>query len=407
MLTLNQIHHGNALDLAAQLAPQSINTLLTSPPYFNLRSYSGPDIAWPEVTYSPLYGLPLITIPAMTCPLGREKTIEAYIGHLVAMFRALWDGLRDDGVVWINIGDSYSNDKKWGGRSGRINCHSTNGGYQDVRNNMPKTGLPPKSLCGIPWRLSLALQADGWILRSDIIWHKTNGQPSSVKDRPTASHEYLFLLAKQPHYWYDHEAIKVPVKQSTCVRLSQDIDSQTGSARANGGAKTNGFMKAVGNITTANRRSVWPMATAQFKGSHYAVMPSEMAELCILAGCPAEVCSECGTPYERVIKKNGHKNKRKPAHVPGNHPTQVSSTGWKPTSRGTSTFEPVCTCNASTRPGVVLDPFMGSGTVAEAAIKFGRNWLGFDLDEECIRLTNTRIHGTQMMVPGVDNATTI
>lgn len=395
MLAINQIHQGNALDLARQLTPSSINCVVTSPAYFNLRSYPGGEVDWPQTSYPPMFGLPPIAIAAQSVALGREKTIEAYIGHLTLIFRLLQPSLRDDGVLWINIGDSKS-----GGRSGNKNYTSVNGGYQSIRDDPAKSELPGKNLCGIPWRLALALQADGWILRADVIWHKTNGAPESVGDRPTHAHEYLFLFSKSPHYWYDAEAIKTPIKPSSKIRLAQDIETQAGSGRMNGGMKTNGPMKAVGG-DKANRRSVWSLATAQYSGSHFAVMPEEMASLCLLAGCPEQVCDECGQPYERLIVSTGHENTRVPAHVPGGDPTETASTGWRPMTQGTNIFESACSCDAGCRSGVSLDPFMGSGTVAKVAIQNNRDWIGFDLNPEYIELANKRLYSVQRVLPGI------
>lgn len=383
MLTFNQFHQGDVLNLAPQIGPGTINLILTSPPYFQQRDYGLPPTDWPEITYAPLHGLSPITIPAIKCCLGREKTIEAYVGHMVLVMRSLRPALRDDGVVWMNLGDKRANDSKSGGYSGgRIN--RTQNGYQAVRNDLPQTGLLPKNLCGVPWRLALALQADGWALRSDVIWHKSNGSPSSVRDRPTDTHEYLFLLSKQPRYWFDNEAIKTPVKQSSLERLGRGLSNDWEP-----------------QSEKANRRTVWKMATAQFPGSHFAVMPAEMAELCTVSGCPPQVCAECGIPYERVIKRTGHKNNREPAHVPGNDPTKTDSTGWQPATRPTDWFECRCDCDVPCQPGVVLDPFSGAGTTAAMAIKHNRWWLGFDLSSEFIQLANERINGVQPLLVGI------
>lgn len=376
----NKILQGDVLEKGRHLPSNSVNCIVSSPPYFNQRDYGLPPTDWAEISYAPLHGLSNITIPAQSCCLGREKTIEAYIGHLVLIFRLLRSALRDDAVMWLNIGDSYANDARRGGCSGNKNYTSINGGYHEIRNQPTKTGLPPKNLCGIPWRLSLALQADRWILRSDVIWEKSNGTPSSVTDRPTMAHEYLFLLSKSSAYWYDNEAIKTPIKQSSKNRLGRGVSANHKHNNGAPGQHVHGFHKVKWEPQSdkANRRSVWRMATAQYCDSHFAVMPSEMAELCILSACPPQTCAECGSPYKRVIVGTG-----------------TDSTGWKPTSRATNQFEPICTCKAGQCPGIVLDPFIGSGTTAQVAIQNKRDWLGIELNPDYIKLAMERIARTQ------------
>lgn len=219
----------------------SVQCVVTSPPYWGLRDYG------------------------VAGQLGLERTPEEYIGVMLEVFREVKRVLREDGTLWLNMGDSYSNDTKWGGKSGGKNAHSALGGYQgqrvrwgndcDPKRGVAALGQPfqanpgpfkPKDLVGMPWMLALALRADGWYLRSDIIWSKPNPMPESVTDRPTKAHEYIFLLSKSQRYYYDAEAILEPVSENTHMRLAQNVAAQIGSTRANGGAKTNGNMKAVG-----------------------------------------------------------------------------------------------------------------------------------------------------------------
>ena len=189
--------------------------------------------------------------------------------------------------------------------------------------------LKAKDLIGIPWRVAFALQADGWYLRQDIIWAKPNPMPESVRDRCTKAHEYVFLLSKGPRYYFDSEAIKEPMAESSIPRLRQNVAAQAGSARANGGAKTNGTMKAVGNGETRNRRSVWTVTTKPFKGAHFATFPPDLIEPCILAGCPVG--------------------------------------------------------------GTVLDPFGGSGTTAGVALKHGRNAILCEMNPDYAALVKARV----------------
>lgn len=306
---------GDALEQLALLPDQSVHCCVTSPPYYGLRDYG------------------------VDGQIGKEKTPEAYVSKLVEVFREVRRVLRDDGTLWLNLGDSY------GGYHGNKNASyedapSNKGGYfEGQRESAPKH---TKQLFGIPWRVAFALQADGWILRQDIIWHKPNPMPESVRDRCTKSHEYIFLFAKSQRYYFDQDAILEPCSPNTHARLSQDVQNQIGSNRANGGAKTNGTMKAVGrggktafrgqghdrngsgpanregrdmktvgvgrkydpapgNKNNAsfdaamaimplsrNRRSVWTVTTKPYKGAHFATFPPQLIEPCILAGCPAD-----------------------------------------------------------------------------------------------------------------------
>jgi DNA modification methylase len=281
---------GDCRELLATLAPESVQTCVTSPPYFGLRDYG------------------------VTGQLGMEKHWPDYVEAIVDVFAAVHRVLREDGTLWLNLGDSYATG---GGSVGR----APGGGDQGARfirqghigrqaNRMPQPGLKSKDLMGIPWRVAFALQADGWYLRSDIIWHKPNPMPESVTDRPTKAHEYLFLLAKSERYYYDAAAIREPLAPASLTRLSQDVDAQEGSYRVPG--KTNGPMKAVrrsGNKerkygedrdrpgshmgasvpwsddgSGRNRRTVWTVATQPFKGAHFATFPPALIDPCILAG---------------------------------------------------------------------------------------------------------------------------
>lgn len=263
--------------------------------------------------------------------IGQEDTVEGYVGKMVEVFREVRRILRDDGTLWLNLGDSYMSAK---------NCTpppQTQGGQRGMpsdfvpANRKDQKGLKTKDLIGIPWRVAFALQADGWYLRQDIIWSKPNPMPESVEDRCTKAHEYIFLMSKKPHYYYDFEAIKEPLAESSVSRLQQNIESQTGSTRANGGAKTNGNMKAVGNLSSGlkNKRSVWTVNAKGYKGAHFAVYPEDLVAPCVLAGCPKD--------------------------------------------------------------GTVFDPFTGSGTTAVVALKNGRNYIGTELNPEYVSIAEDRI----------------
>lgn len=253
MFTTTKIYEGDALDILKKMPDESVHCVVTSPPYWGLRDYDNAG------------------------QIGLEEDPALYIVRLVQVFRQVRRVLRRDGTVWLNLGDSYSKsttgrkDKKKGKLSGQ-------GKHREYR------GLPSKNLMGIPWRVALALQRDGWYLRSDIIWSKPSPLPESVKDRPTKSHEYVFLLAKSQFYHYDQKAICEPVSESTKQRLAQNIGQENGTFRVHGGEK---HMKPVGNSETRNRRSVWNIATVGWSGPHFAVFPPELPKVCIKAGCPA------------------------------------------------------------------------------------------------------------------------
>lgn len=217
-----QIIHGDAALVLRGLRSSSVRCCVTSPPYWGLRDYDVPG------------------------QIGAEDRLESYLERLTKIFREVRRVLRDDGTLWLNVGDSYTS----GNRRWRDSDKKNPARAMSYRPPTPE-GLKPKDLIGIPWRLALALQADGWYLRSDIIWHKPNCQPESVKDRPTRAHEYLFLFSKSQDYLYRREAI---------------LEPSNGSER------------------TRNRRSVWNINTEGFKGAHFATFPPQLVELCVLAG---------------------------------------------------------------------------------------------------------------------------
>ena len=267
MLNKVNILIGDCRNLLREMAEKSVHTCVTSPPYFGLRDYGMDD------------------------QIGLEQTPEAFVAEMVAVFREVKRVLRDDGTLWLNLGDSYASY-----RDGKATPDTTRGDSEgtlvpkgSAKNRMASTfagsSIKHKDLIGIPWRVALALQADGWYLRQDIIWHKPNPMPESVTDRCTKAHEYIFLLSKSPQYYFDNEAIKEPVANSSVSRLSQNnLSNQLGSNRVP--FKTNGTMKAVGNTENRNKRSVWTITTKPFKGAHFATFPPDLIEPCILAGCP-------------------------------------------------------------------------------------------------------------------------
>lgn len=236
----------------------SVDCVVTSPPYWGLRDYGLAPTEWPEVTFTAMAGVPAVTIPAMRCCHGLEADPMAYVAHEVLIFREVRRVLKNEGTLWLNLGDSYSGQP--GGQQGKTELLAnrtvtTNGARLTPKKEI--SGLKPKNLTGMPWRVALALQADGWILRQDIIWEKPNAMPESVRDRCTKAHEYLFLMTKSAKYHFDHGALREPIR------------SDKGNSPAG-----------------RNRRSVWSIATKPFKEAHFATFPPALIRPCILAGCP-------------------------------------------------------------------------------------------------------------------------
>jgi len=253
-----KILQGNCLDRLRDLPEKSVNTCVTSPPYFGLRNYG------------------------ITDQLGMEETPDQFTENLVKLFREVRRVLRDDGTVWLNLGDSYCSINGYARaspefqRKGRNNAPANNRSLSELH----KANIKTKDLIGIPWRVAFALQADGWYLRQDIIWSKPNPMPESVQDRCTKSHEYIFLLSKSPKYYYDNEAIKEKVKQDWGTR---DRSSGKYHNEGTGLQPHSGLEKS---YETKNKRSVWSVSPMPYKEAHFATYPPELIKPCILAGCP-------------------------------------------------------------------------------------------------------------------------
>ena len=300
-----KILQGNCLDKLKELPSQSINTCITSPPYWGLRDYGtaeweggdencehegivignnrnfvdreGRGSNKKSLSYGNCVKCGAIRKDNQ---LGLEETPEKFVNNLVEVFREVKRVLRDDGTVWLNLGDTYSA-TRWS------NTPSTTGISQSHSDIVlqKKTKLPDKNLVGIPWRVAFALQQDGWYLRQDIIWHKPNPMPESVKDRCTKAHEYIFLLSKSPKYYFDNEAIKEDSKY-----YGKDKRSDKGNIRYEGKRTSDKDSKAQQSFVTINpkrnKRSVWTVTTKPFKGAHFATFPMDLIEPCVLAGCP-------------------------------------------------------------------------------------------------------------------------
>jgi DNA modification methylase len=336
----------------------------TSPPYWGLRDYGVPPQDWPEVTYAPMPGLPEVIVPAQQVSLGLEPDPYHYIGHLVLVFRELRRVLRDDGVLYVNLGDSYTGG---GGSSGHTedtkNLGRSTASYGAVATGgRVAPGLKAKDMGGIPWRAALALQADGWWLRNDIIWAKASCMPEPVKDRCTRNHEYIFMLAKSSRYFYDHVAIKEPLLHPTHSgsRFGGDKQHVKHRPTAPDHWSYSGRAYDASKLDGKNKRTVWNVNPRPYPGAHFAVWPPALVEPMIKAGTSERgVCGECGAPYKRV------------------------DDGWERT----------CEHDADVVRPIVLDPFSGSATTGMVALDNGRDYIGIDLNDEFLPLARARILG--------------
>lgn len=256
---MNKIFHGDSLEILKTLEDESVQTCVTSPPYFGLRDYG------------------------MEGQMGLEETSEAYVQAMVVLFREVRRVLKNAGTLWLNLGDSYASTKvgNTNGTYGKVK--QKNGVNENKRIRTIPEGLKPKDLIGIPWRVAFALQADGWYLRQDIIWSKPNPMPESVTDRCTKAHEYIFLLSKSSTYYFDNEAIKEPTV--TRDEIIRDRDA-TRLNNTPGRTKMGGLVN--NNYETRNKRSVWTVTTKPYKGAHFATFPTALIEPCILAGAPKD-----------------------------------------------------------------------------------------------------------------------
>lgn len=433
----NRIICGDWLAVLKEMPAGCVQCVVTSPPYWGLRDYKtgrweGGD---PKCDHKPnrqtqgqtgQRATRTFTAEAIAkdvCPkcgarridqqLGLEKSPAEYVTKLVEGFGELRRVLRDDGTVWLNMGDSYCG--SWGD-SGHRPERSGKPGHQREKNTewfareghagslkARIAGLKPKDLCGIPWRVAFALQADGWWLRSDIIWAKPNPMPESVTDRPTRAHEYIFLLSKSKTYYYDQEAIReapqVAASDELPVEGSWHSHTDDG-ARGQRIHKGKDYCPAGGR----NKRSVWTIPTQAFAAAHFATFPFALVEPCILAGTSAKgCCPECGAPWKRLVSKDRKATRPARDNVldntgmanrdPQRHVTESQTVGWVPVCRcgfygECATDDPV---HLGSQPCLVLDPFMGSGTVAVVAKKLGRDFVGIELNADYVKLAEKRL----------------
>lgn len=377
MVKMVTILIGDCLDVLKTLPDCSVHCCVTSPPYWGLRDYG------------------------VEGQFGMERTPEEYVAKMTAVFREVRRVLRDDGTLWLNLGDSYfSSTKGTGGSDPKTSPKqawkgATNGqSFNTIRISAGHLPIKPKDLIGIPWRVAFALQADGWYLRQDIIWSKPNPMPESVRDRCTKAHEYVFLLSKSSRYYYDAEAVKeesvYPDDNRKERQKPEDYAAMMGDS---------GQLRAVINPSNArtypyrNRRSVWTITPKPYRGAHFAVMPPDLAELCILAGTSKRgCCPACGKPWERVVDKANPKGRRDRGG-PNDGPRDAGIWSGRAGTREYTTvgWQPGCKCSAGLPvPCTVLDPFGGSGTTGYIASRNGCRAVMIELNPKYAKLAHDR-----------------
>ncbi len=413
---------GDCREVLRTLPECSVHCCVTSPPYWGLRDYG------------------------VDGQLGSESTPDEFLSTMVDVFREVRRVLRDDGTLWLNMGDGYAGTSP-SGTQGQPGDRADRTFTAERMRAKGGCGLKPKDLIGMPWRLALALQADGWWLRSDIIWHKPNPMPESCTDRPTKAHEYVFLLPKRANYYYDAEAIRE--KQGTPTRRQKTFrggcytentafdnsydytghepysDGQTslhGRNKRSVWAITEGEIEQFRQWRSEQIRQkpdVWTISTQSFSEAHFATYPEKLVAPCIMAGTSDKgCCPECGAPWKRVTEKSrvptrpgknskvyvdpdGSPYEQHSGDVVGNrdpqrHTTETRTTGWEP---GCECIEPDehntpeyrLDLPLAPEPCLVLDPFAGSGTTGVVARKHGRNFIGIELNEEYAEMARRRI----------------
>ena len=418
---------GNCLDQLKTLPDGSVHCCVTSPPYWGLRDYGtanwiGGDsecdhVANPNQTKKMGNEVFNENRPSRTetktkgyyekvCPkcgaireddqLGLEETPEAYVESMVKVFREVHRVLRDDGTLWLNLGDSYCGT----GHKGDHKDPKHKGGRnaQSVAINNKIEGLKSKDLVGIPWRVAFALQADGWYLRQDIIWHKPNPMPESVTDRCTKAHEYIFLLSKSKKYYYDHEAIKEPLAVEPHAPRNKKLDKSRNDHDQ--------MEKVWGADGKRNKRSVWTVTTKPYKGAHFATFPHDLIEPCILAGTSKKgCCAKCGMPWNRVVEsvriRRDELDKSDPRYRPNRYESPYKEINGREdagfTKSKTLGWNPSCSCDSEIEPCTVLDPFLGSGTTLAVALKNGRQGIGIELNQDYVEISHKRIEQSRTL----------
>jgi DNA modification methylase len=433
---MNKILFGDCREIIKQFLDEGVkaNMCVTSPPYYGLRDYGtgtweggNPDCSHKRDSkmsdkcitgHVNLEGAVGDGIYKDVCPrcgakrkdmqIGLEQTPEDYIKEMVNVFRLVKNLLTDDGVLWVNIGDSYSSHKdckstpqSFAKGTPKENAPVMEIGKSRIRDSkmLKSQGLKNKDLIGIPWMLAFALRADGWYLRQDIIWHKPNPMPESVGDRCTKAHEYIFLLSKSDKYFFDNEAIKEPAISTDNTNRDRDegrLNNTPGRSRM-AGLKTNHYI-------TKNKRSVWTVTTKPYKGAHFATFPKDLIEPCIKSSTSEKGhCPQCGARWKRMKIDTGERHEvevytgkavKDYEDASVQNPSDTKRRILESMSKIYKfKFMPTCECGAEPIPDIVFDPFMGSGTTAQVALELGRKYLGCELNPSYAELQQQRING--------------
>lgn len=393
-----RILQGDSLEVLKTLPSDSVHCMVTSPPYWGgLRDYD------------------------VEGQLGLEATPEEHIAKIVEIFREARRVLHPSGTLWFNYGDCWAS-AGHGARvpSGKEAYLADQVSPEEQANRKPIAGLKPKDLVGMPWLCALALRNDGWYLRADIIWHKTNGKPSSVVDRPAPMHEYIFLLTKSAQYFYDQDAIREKTGNESSWEEYMAADGRYHlheNDKERGLQQYNPGFKTLTHPLGRNKRSIWSIATERFTykdtdpnyggGDHFATFPTELPQVCIKAGTSEKgCCPECLTPWVRtfdeftVQEDNGN---RKLADAPG---AKLSETSMMRTGKR-KVRKPVgwatgCTCGKDPIPCTVLDPFNGAGTTGLVARRLQRNYIGIELNPKDVHMSARRIQQDQPLFNRVE-----
>lgn len=344
----NSIINENVVEGIEKLPDKSINMVVTSPPYWNLRNYGNKTYCkWDD---------------GWEGQLGNEPNPDLYIKHLCDIFDLINYKIRDDGTIWVNISDTYSSNSKSGAKS--------------------------KSLIGIPFKFANEMINRDYILRNTIIWHKTNATPCSVKDRFTLDFEYLFFFSKNKKYYFEQqfEPYKSSPHGGQFGQKSKDKNVQY--------AKDTKSSRFYGNLGR-NKRTTWTIPTKPSSLSHCAMYPDTLIETPIKAGCPTFVCTKCGNPKVADIKKikledREDNRKKKPREDYGKVMKECPNKGWK-SKKIHNGYKPTCDCNTEFKHGIVLDPFMGAGTTALTAKKLNRDYIGFEINREYVKIARNRL----------------
>ena len=404
-----KIHTGDALDVLRTLPDGAARCCVTSPPYWGLRDYGAEG------------------------QLGLEKTPEEYVARMVEVFREVRRVLADDGTLWLNLGDSYARNPAKGGSgpggkesayhgdvygraqganrtrdddtrsqpgadcSGRVGRISQGPGDRVLERGRDAPSPKEKDLVGIPWRVAFALQADGWYLRSDIIWSKPNPMPESVTDRPTKAHEYVFMLSKSARYFWDQEGVREAHVDDT--RHAGDWRLRPNCGDRAGGLDVTGDYGRMGNHPSGrNIRTVWPIATQPFGGAHFATMPPELARRCVLAGSSEKgKCSACGAALTRHVERvsTGKRYSTGKSQAKNDAGLATGFSGYDDGSSSpvfrTTGWASACACSATSEPDVILDPFAGAGTTGLVACRLGRSFIGIELNPANVAMAERRI----------------